>query len=143
MRQTKNFLDTQVSTPVKLATLWASLMSCFIYCDYFGLYTKGAVLEMNDGIMGPLGVATPLVMLAVSAMMAIPSLMIAGSVILKASTSRGLNLIVPPFYILIMIATSIGAEPFYMFFAVVEVLLLIAITFHAWKWPSEIMVNSQ
>lgn len=127
--------DSPTNTKLKLAALWASLMSCFIYCDYFGLFTKGAIFKMNDGIMGPLGVVTPPIMLAVSAMMAIPSLMIAGSVLFKAPTSRGLNLIIPPFYILIMVATSIGSELFYLFFAAIEIALLATIFYQALKWP--------
>lgn len=135
MKAPPKLQDSPISTKLKLATLWASLMSCFIYCDYFGLFTKGAIFKMNDGIMGPLGVVTPPIMLAVSAMMAIPSLMIAGSVFFKAPISRGLNLVVPPFYILIMVATSIGSELFYIFFAAIEIVLLAVIFISALKWP--------
>jgi hypothetical protein len=34
--------DTRVPLRIRLAGLWTSLMSCYIYGDYFGLYAPGA-----------------------------------------------------------------------------------------------------
>lgn len=132
-----NLLKFNAPIEVKNAALWASLMSCFIYCDYFGLFTKGHILKMNEGIMGPLGVVTPNIMLGVSLMMAIPSVMIALSVLLKPLLNRILNIIFPIAYIAIMILTSIGSQPFYMFFAGIEIIILATILCNAIKWPRE------
>ena len=79
----KKLFEYNAPVQIKIAALWASLMSCFIYCDYFGLYEKGAIMKMNEGFMGPLGQVTPQIMLGVSSMMAIPSVMICLSVIFK------------------------------------------------------------
>ena len=66
-------------------------MGLYIYNDYFFMYTPGAIREMSSGIMGPLGPATPAIMVGVSLLMAIPALMIALSVALKPAVSRWSN----------------------------------------------------
>jgi hypothetical protein len=132
--------DYKMPIKVKLAALWTSLMFCYIYCDYFGLYERGKVLEMNDGIMGPLGVTTPQIMLGVSIMMAIPSLMIFCTLALKPIISRILNIVFGIAYTLIMIATFIGASLFYQFFATIEIIITLYIAYSALKWPRETQI---
>ncbi|MFO1508098.1 MAG: hypothetical protein U1F23_13710 [Lysobacterales bacterium] len=43
---------------LKLAMLWASVVFCYIYGDYFGLYVPGSLQSILDGRMGPLGATT-------------------------------------------------------------------------------------
>ncbi len=85
---------------VKLAALWASTMFCYIYGDYFGLYVAGTLADMNHGSMGPLGHATPGVLTGVSLMMAVPSLMVALSLLLPvgACNRSGVCLQTEPFF---------------------------------------------
>jgi hypothetical protein len=39
------FDDIKVHVKVKISALWASLMFCYIYGDYFGLYPCGEFLS--------------------------------------------------------------------------------------------------
>lgn len=123
---------------VKLAALWASTMFCYIYGDYFGLYVAGTLGEMNHGNMGPLGPATPGVLTATSLMMAVPSLMVALSLLLPARICRwaciGLGLL----YTAIMAMTFPGSELFYKVLAVIEMTLTLAIVAVAARWPREV-----
>ena len=50
-----NLENANVNVRVKLAALWASVMFCYIYADYFGLYVPGKLQGMLEGKMGPLG----------------------------------------------------------------------------------------
>jgi hypothetical protein len=127
--------DTSVPLRHKLSTLWASVMFCFLYADFFGLFQRGRVMEMNDGIIGPLGAATPEILLAVSAMMAIPSTMVCLSLLLPPTLCRWTNIVFGLIYIAIMILTSLDAAPFYIFFAIIEIAMLLAIVALAWRWP--------
>ncbi len=68
--------DIKVHVRFKLASLWVSVMFCYGYADYFGLYVPGALQRILDGKMGPLGPTTQGVLLGTSVMMAIPSVMI-------------------------------------------------------------------
>ncbi|HEX7679119.1 MAG TPA: hypothetical protein VF713_13395, partial [Thermoanaerobaculia bacterium] len=50
--------DVRIDVKIKLSALWASVMFCYIYADYFGLYVPGALQKMLNGRMGPLGPTT-------------------------------------------------------------------------------------
>jgi Family of unknown function (DUF6326) len=129
------FENGRVPTELKLSALWASVMFCFVYGDYFGLYVPDKVMEMNAGTIGPLGTATPAVLLGVSAMMAIPSVMVALSLLLPPVLCRWASIIFALVYTAIMVLTSLDAPPFYIFFAAIEIAMLLAIVFFAAKWP--------
>lgn len=40
--------DVQVPLKYRLSALWSSLMFCYIYGDYFGLYKPGTLQGMLD-----------------------------------------------------------------------------------------------
>jgi hypothetical protein len=120
---------------LKLAALWTSTMFCYVYGDYFGLFVKGALLEMNRGIMGPLGPATPAVLVGVSIMMAVPSLSIVLSLLLPASVGRWTNIVLGLAYTGVMAVTLSGSKPFYIVFGIVEMALTLAVVVVAWRWP--------
>lgn len=128
------YQESKIPVQVKLSALWASLMSCYIYCDHLGLYVKGSVMKMNDGLMGPLGVATPQILIGVSILMAIPALMIGLSVNLKDSFVKWLNMVVAIIYISVQLLTIPGSEPFYILYSIVEIFILICIFVSALKW---------
>lgn len=128
--------DRAVHVRAKISAAWASLMFCYIYADYFGLYETGKLGRMNRGIIDPLGPATDATMLFVSAMMALPSLMIFLSVVLPAALARWLNLIVGAAYAVI-IAMIMRDSTVLLFFGVIEVALSVAIIWLAWRWPRQ------
>ena len=119
---------------VKLAALWASVMFCYIYADYFGLYKPGMLQSMLDGKMGPLGKTTQGVLLGTSMMMAIPSVMIFLSVALSPIVNRWLNIIAGAVYTAIILKTMWGWV-FYIFYGVIEITLTSLVVWYAWRWP--------
>ena len=127
-------VDTPVPIKHKLAALWTSVMFCYIYADYFGLYIPGKLQGMLDGRMGPLGRTTQGVLFGTSVMMAIPSLMIFLSVALKPRPSRWLNIIIGVLYTLIIMVTM-WDWAFYVFFGVIEVVLTGLVVWYSWRWP--------
>ena len=127
--------DIQVPVKCRLSALWASLMFCYIYGDYFGLYKPGTLQQMLDGRMGPLGPTTQGVLLGTSLMMAIPSLMVFLLLALPARANRWTNIVLGMAYALIMLITLPGAWTFYIFLGVVEVALTALIAWQAWNWP--------
>lgn len=130
------FNDTPVPIRVKLSLLWASVMLCYIYCDYFELYVPGKLQSMLDGRMGPLGAVTQGVLLGTSVMMAIPSLMVFLSIALRPPLSRLANIVLGIVYSLIMLLVVLSpAWVFYRFFGVLEIALTLLIVWYAWTWP--------
>lgn len=129
--------DRRIDRKLLLSALWASVIFCYIYADYFGLFSPERLAGMMRGEIPPLGPATDGVMLFVSAMMIVPSLMIFLSVALPAAASRLLNLIFGLVYSAIICATTWGAPAFYLLFALVEVSLTLLAVYCAWTWPRQ------
>ncbi len=131
---TENVREWRAPVPLRLSLLWTSVMFLYVYGDHFGLFRPGVLIRMNDGIIAPLGTATPGILLGVAAMMAIPSLMIAASALLPAWLSRFSNIVSGLLYSLIVAVTAIGAPLFYMFLSVIEIALTLTIAVTAWRW---------
>lgn len=127
--------DFKVNVKLKLSALWASLVLCYLYGDYFGLYVPGSLQSILDGKMGPLGATTQGVLLFTSVMMAIPSLMVALSLLLKPAMSRWMNIVFGLVYTAIILMTMPGAWHFYIFLGMIEATLTLIIVWNAWHWP--------
>jgi hypothetical protein len=111
-------------------------MFCYVYGDYFNLYTPGKLAAMGEGQIG-IGAATDAVLVGVSALMAIPSLMIFLSLALPPTVCRWLNVFLGVAYSAVLAATMPGAAPFYIFLGVIEIALTLFITATALAWPRE------
>jgi len=128
--------DTPVPVRMKLSLLWASVMLCYIYCDYFELYVPGKLQSMLEGRIGPLGAVTQAVLLGAAVLMAIPSLMIFLSIALPSTLSRIANIVSGIVYsIIMMLIVLFPMWVFYRFFGVLEVALTLLIVWYAWTWP--------
>ena len=130
--------DIKIHVKFKLSALWASVMFCYIYGDYFGLYKPGELRKILEGQMGPLGPTTQGILVGTSLMMAIPSVMIFLSLALKPNLNRWLNIIFGVLYTLIILVTMRGAWAFYIVLGVIEVVLTGLVAWYAWKWPRAI-----
>ena len=114
-------------------------MFCYIYCDYFELYTPDKISEIIEGTSM---LNNPWKLFAASVLLAIPSLMIYLSISLSPRINRILNIGFGVFFalFLLLILTSLDFEwyKFYMLFAVIEIVLaaLIARKAFLWKIPN-------
>lgn len=127
--------DTEVNPKIKLAALWTSVMFCYIYADYFGLFAPGLLWKMNQGLMPPLGRATDSVLIGVSLMMAIPALMIFLSVALRTPVNRVLNILFGLMYTGIIAFTMQGGPRHFLVYGVIEIALTMLVVYYAWTWP--------
>jgi hypothetical protein len=126
--------DFRVHTKIKLAALWVSVMFCYIYADYFGLFSPGQLATMNQGLIPPLGRSSDGVMIFVSAMMAVPSLMIFLSAALPARPNRILNIVFGAVYSGI-IGLTMWSGAHFIFYGVIEITLTLLVVAYAWTWP--------
>lgn len=130
-------VDVPIDIKVQLSALWTATMFCYIYCDYFGLYIPGKLEGMTRGEMGPRGAVTQGTLVGTSLLMAIPSLMVALSVVLPARPNRILNIIVGALYaILLALFAYTATWYFYTLFAGLEATLAALIVARAWRWPA-------
>jgi hypothetical protein len=128
--------DIKVPVKLKISALWASVMFCYIYADYFGLYVPGMLKRMLEGRMPPFGPATQGVLLGTSLVMALPSVMIFLSLALKPNLNRWVNIIFGMVYTVIILITM-WDWAFYIFYGIIEVVLTSLIVWYAWKWPKQ------
>ncbi len=128
--------DFKVPQKLKLSALWTSVMFLYVYGDYFNMYMPGKIDAMSKGDLG-IGAATGTLMLGVSLMMAIPSLMIFLSLALPPWPNRLVNILFGLAYSVILALTMPGAEPFYIFYAVLEIVLTLLVVWFALVWPKQ------
>lgn len=120
-----------VHVRVKLSALWASVMFCYIYADYFLLWQPGALQGMAEGqgFLSTQGGA-----LGASVLLTIPAVMIFLPLVLPTRTNRWVNIVLGAVYTVVNIAQLPGTwVPFYVFFGVVEVALTLTVVVLAWR----------
>jgi hypothetical protein len=90
------FEDTKIDTKIKLAALWAATTFCYIFGDYFELYLPGKLAGMLAGKMQPLGLVTQEILLGSSMLLAVPSVMVFLSLVMKPTINRWVNIVLGP-----------------------------------------------
>lgn len=135
--------DTKVDTKLILAALWTSLVFCYLYGDYFELYTPDKVTSLTTGDNN---LDTPTKLFAASVVLASPSIMVPLSVIMRSSVSRILNITLGIAFsvmtMLIAVSSLTAWYSFYAFLAVIETLIALTIVGYAWKWPRIVVDES-
>jgi uncharacterized protein DUF6326 len=133
------FENPKINIKLKLSALWTSLIALYIYGDYFELYVPGKVEKFVNGTSK---LDSPTLLLVASILIAIPSLMIALSILLKPKINRLLNIIFGILLTLIVILVgSISLYEwysFYVLYAFIEAIITISIVWTAWKWPKKV-----
>lgn len=134
----QQLIDKPVDIKLKLSGLWVSTLFCFIYCDYFELYTTGKLESMISGNLDPLGQVSQGVLFGMSTVIIVPCLMIALTLLLNARISKILNIVVGLFFVFMMAAfTYMAGWYFYKMYAAVETILVATIAWQAWNWPKQ------
>lgn len=130
--------NPKINIKIKLASLWASVTFCYLYGDYFELYTPGKVDSL---ITGQNILDSPIKLLVASIILAISSVMVAASVLLKPKINRILNIFFGSFFTLMMLFIGFNSMTewysFYVFLAFVESILTFLIVWYAIKWPKK------
>jgi hypothetical protein len=129
-------IDPPIPAKLKLSALWASTMFCYVYSDYFELYTPGKLESMLQGDLAPMVPVTQGVLFGLSTMMAVPSLMVFLSVALPARYNRLLNIVVGALFTLLMAWLTYSTEwYFYKLLAGIATVLTASVVWYAWRWP--------
>ena len=98
--------DFEINIKIKLAALWTSATFCYLYGDYFELYTPEKV---NSLISGDNVLNSPTALFIASLIMVIPPVMIVLSLMLKPMLNRWLNMIFGAIFTLIMIFIALAS----------------------------------
>lgn len=134
----RNLIDVSIDVKIRLAALWITLMLFYIYADILGFYTPGNIEKIASGEVGGMQITQGfLVIMAI--WMAIPSLMVFLSLVLRANTNRWINIILGILSLLVLGATFFAGDVSfrYAFQAVIEAVLIVLILWQAWSWPNQ------
>ncbi|MBS0556076.1 MAG: hypothetical protein JSR27_01530 [Proteobacteria bacterium] len=129
--------DLKIHVRIKLSALWATLMFCYIYGDYFGLYVPGKLTGIIAG-NGPVGPVSQNTLVATAIMLAVPGIMVFLSLVLPPRLTRWLNIILAAVYIGIMTLTMPGAWSFYLLLGGLEIAIGLLTIWYAWTWPKRV-----
>ena len=130
--------DFKVNLKLKLSALWAALMLCYIYGDYFELFLPN---QLQNMVNGKVILDSPLKLLAAAVLMTVPSVMIFLTLVMKPQLNRWINVGLGLFYTLVMVLVLSVAisywRAFYVFLGLVEITLSLTIAWYAWNWPRQ------
>lgn len=137
-RTARQLRDTPVDVKLELSALWIAMLFVFAYVDILGFYRTDVLEAALNGTAGTIGLAVNQVFLTSTLIyIAIPSLMVVGSLLLKPGVNRVVNLVAAPLYMISIIASCLGEEwAYYLIGSAIEVVLLLAIVRTAWTWPA-------
>ncbi|MEQ8473561.1 MAG: DUF6326 family protein [Marinoscillum sp.] len=131
--------NPKLNIKIKLSALWASVVFCYLYGDYFELYTPGKIDSLLTGVNV---LNSPSKLLIASITLAIPSVMVALSILLNPKINRFLNVFFGIVFTLMMIAIGLTSftpwYSFYVFLAFLESLITFSIVWLAWNWPKKV-----
>ncbi len=126
--------DQPVSTRTKLSALWISMLFVFAYVDLFSLYREDFRADIESGVISGFTIGQTFLFLT-TAYIAIPSLMVFATLVLRPGLNRMLNIGLSGLYGLTIIGGAIGEWNYYIFGSALEVLLLGLVGYYAWTWP--------
>lgn len=130
--------NPKINIKIKLALLWTSVTLCYLYGDYFELYTPGKVESL---ISGQNVLDSPTKLLIASIILGISSVMVVLSVLLQPKINRLLHIVFGGLFTLMMLFIGINSFTewygFYVFLAFLESLITFLIVWYAIKWPKQ------
>ena len=123
-----------VSVRLKISALWTSMLFVFVYVDLFSLYRADVRADIEAGRLSGFAINQPF-LLATTAYIVLPALMVYLSLVLPARISRMTNLVLAVGYALTIVGSAVGeANHYYLLGSAVEVALLVGVAVHAWTW---------
>jgi len=128
------FKDFPINVKLIISSLWVAVMFCYVYGDYIQIYVPGILADAMEVSSSKKGIQIEF--FAVALLMAIPSLMIFLTLVLKPHINRWLNIIIPILYIMLLVAVNLEETwGYYLFLTAIEILLSMTTVCYAWNWP--------
>lgn len=125
--------QSSIGVRLKLAALWVTMMFLYVYADILSFYRPGELDKIRGGIIGPFDVSQSTLM-AASAVVIIPALMISLSLMLPSKINRWTNITAGAVFTLVNISNLMGEGwVYYWAFGILEILVTVLIVRYAWN----------
>ncbi len=133
----KTLEDVRIGVRLKISALWVVMLFLFAYGDIFGFFRAGLIEDVIGGEVSGIKI-TQLFLVGVSVYVAIASVMVFLTLVLKPRVSRWTNIVLPILYIVSIVASVIGEEWAYFYLlSTAESAVLLLIIRYAWTWPKQ------
>ena len=126
--------DHPTSPRIKLSALWASTLFVFLYVDLVSMYRADVRADIEAGKVFAFTIGQG-VLLGMTAYILIPSLMVSLSLVLPVRVARTANIVLATLYAITIVGGAVGEWNYYILGSVVEVAMLAAVGYYAWRWP--------
>jgi uncharacterized protein DUF6326 len=126
--------DAKVGVRLKISALWVTLMLLYAYGDIFGFFKPGRIEEIASGQISGIDI-TEAFLFAVSVYVAVASVMIFLTLVLRPAVARWSNIVLAVLYIATIVGAAFGESAYYWFLSVLEIAVLALIVRYAWTWP--------
>ena len=130
----RGFDSAMVNVRVKLAALWTSMLFVFVYVDLFSTYRADFRADLDAGKVNGFTVGQTF-LLATTAFIVIPSLMVFLTLVLPPRLDRVANLALSGVYALFIIGGAVGEWNYYLLGSAIELAQLAGVGYYAWTWP--------
>lgn len=137
MKTPTSYRDPWISPRLKIAALWACVLFVFAYVDLFGLFRPDVRADIEAGKMSAFSIGQGS-LLAVTAYVALPSLMLFLSLVLPPRVVRVSNIVLAVLYVPTIAASAVGEWAYFVLGSAIEVAMLLGIAYFAWTWPKAI-----
>jgi|SRR5919108_585988 hypothetical protein len=128
--------DVRIGVRLKISALWTALLFLYAYGDIFGFFRSGVVREVLAGEISGIKI-TQVFLFAVSVYIAIASVMVFLSLVLRPRINRWTNIVLPILYIVSIVVSALGETwAYYFFMSAAESAVLLLIVWYAWRWPN-------
>jgi hypothetical protein len=129
--------DVRIGVRLKISALWIAMLFLFAYGDIFGFFQEGQIEEVIAGEVSGIEI-TETFLFAVSVYIAIASVMVFLSLVLRPMVNRWTNIVLPILYIVSIGVSAIGeTSAYFIFLSLAESALLVLIVWYAWTWPKQ------
>jgi hypothetical protein len=129
--------DVRVGVRLKISALWIAMLFLFAYGDIFGFFQPGQIEEVTAGKISGIEI-TEVFLFGVSVYIAVASVMVFLSLVLKPNVNRWTNIVLPVLYVVSIVASVIGeTSAYFIFLSIAESALLLLIVWYAWNWPRQ------
>ena len=134
MPSSSTFAEDRIGVRLKISALWIAMLFLFAYGDIFGFFKPGQIQEVMSGEISGVEI-TQAFLFAIAVYIAIASVMIFLTLVLRPAVCRRVNVVLAILYIVSIVAAAIGEDAYYLLLSAVEIAMLLLIVRNAWRWP--------
>ena len=128
--------DERIGVRLKISALWIAMLFLFAYGDIFGFYAPGQIQKVMGGEISGIKI-TQVFLFAISVYIAVASVMVFLSLVLRPNVARWTNIVLSVLYAVSIAVSAVGESAYFVFLSVLEIALLLLVVRHAWTWPTQ------